>query len=63
VAYLTNKNLFLLYNHNQWRNKNEIFDKESGNKAKPAYVIEIVKPNKENSQKYDFFTYGIKKPS
>jgi ABC-2 type transport system permease protein len=35
----------------EWRNKNEIFDKESGKKNKPAYVIEVVEPNKENAQK------------
>lgn len=35
----------------EWRNKNEIYDKESGKKNKPAYIIEVVEPNKENSQK------------
>lgn len=35
----------------EWRNKNEIFDKESGKKNKPAYVIEVIEPNKANMQK------------
>ena len=33
------------------RNKTEIFDKESGKKIKPAYIIENIKPDKDKIEK------------
>jgi hypothetical protein len=33
-----------------YRNNNEIFDQETGKKIKPAYILKVVEPNKEDPQ-------------